>query len=59
MCSRTVVTVYIYIYIYIPVLTSLLLPHSSSSLTDSLLSLNILCHPKTDARFRQDGRKAA
>ena len=36
----------------------LLLPHLSSSLTDSLPSLNILCHSKTDARFMQDGRKA-
>ena len=40
------------------VLTSLLLPHLSSSLTDSLLSLNPLCHSKTDARFMQDCRKA-
>ena len=39
-------------------LTSLLLPHLSSSLTDSLASLNLLCHSKTDARFMQDGRKA-
>ena len=39
-------------------LTSLLLPHLSSSLTDSLPSLNFLCHSKTDARFMQDGRKA-
>ena len=27
-------------------------------LTDSLASLNLLCHSKTDARFMQDGRKA-
>ena len=40
------------------VLTSLLLPHLSLSLTDSLPSLNLLCHSKTDARFMQDGRKA-
>ena len=40
------------------VLTSLLLAHLSSSLTDSLPSLNILCHSKTDAWFMQDGRKA-
>ena len=40
------------------VLTSLLLPHLSSSLTDSLLSLNILCHSKIDARFMQDAPKA-
>ena len=40
------------------VLISLLLPHLSSSLTDSLPSLNLLCHSKTDARFMQDGRKA-
>ena len=40
------------------VLTSLLLSHFSSSLTYSLPSLNLLCHSKTDARFRQDGRKA-
>ena len=39
-------------------LTSLLLPHLSSSLTDSLPSLNLLCHSKTDARFMQDARKA-
>ena len=40
------------------VLTSLLLPHLSLSLTDSLPSLNLLCHSKTAARFVQDGRKA-
>ena len=40
------------------VLTSLLLPHLSSSSTDSLPSLNLLCYSKTDARFMQDGRKA-
>ena len=40
------------------VLTSLLLPHLSSSLTDSLASLNLLCRSKTDARFMQNGRKA-
>ena len=40
------------------VVTSLLLPHLSSSLTDSLPSLNLLCHSKTDARFGQDCRKA-
>ena len=40
------------------VLTSLLLPHLSSSLTDSLPSLNHLCHSKTDARSMQDGRQA-
>ena len=39
-------------------MTSLLLPHLSSSLTDSLASLNLLCHSKTDARFMQDGWKA-
>ena len=39
------------------VLTSLLLPHFSSSLTDSLPSWNLLCHSKTDARFMQDGSK--
>ena len=38
-------------------LTSLLLPHLSSSLTDSVPSLNLLCHSKTDARSMQDGRK--
>ena len=27
-------------------------------LTDSLPSLNLLCHSKTDAQFMQDGRKA-
>ena len=40
------------------VLTSLLLPHLSSSLTDSLPLLNLLCYSKTDAWFMQDGRKA-
>ena len=40
------------------VLTSLLLQHLSTSLTDSLPSLNLLYHSKTDARFLQDGRKA-
>ena len=40
------------------VLTSLLLPHLSSFLTDSLPSLNLLWHSKTDARFMQDGWKA-
>ena len=40
------------------VLTSLLLPHLTSSLTDSLPSLNLLCHRKTDARFMQDVPKA-
>ena len=40
------------------VLTSLLLPHLSSSLTDSLASLNLLCHKKkNDAGFMQDARK--
>ena len=39
------------------VLTSLLLPHLSSSLTDSLLSLNLLCYSKTDARLMEDGPK--
>ena len=39
-------------------LTSLLLPHLPLSLTDSLPSLNLLCHSKTHARFRQDGPKA-
>ena len=40
------------------VLTSSLLPHLASSLTDSLSSLNLLCHSKTDARFMQDAPKA-
>ena len=40
------------------VLTPLLLPHLSSSLTDSLPSLNFLYHSKTDARFMQDAPKA-
>ena len=39
-------------------MTSLLLPYLSSSLTDSLLSLNLLCHSKTHARFMQDAPKA-
>ena len=33
-------------------------PHLSSSLTDSLPSLNLLCHSKTHARFMQDAPKA-
>ena len=33
-------------------------PCLSSSLTDSLPSLNLLCHSKTDARFMQDAPKA-
>ena len=37
------------------VLTSQLFPHLSSSLTDFLTSLNLLCHSKTHARFMQDG----
>ena len=40
------------------ILTSLLLPHLSSSLTDSVPSLNLLCHSETDARFMQDAPKA-
>ena len=40
------------------VLTSLFFPHFSSSVTDSLPFLNLLCHTKTDAQFMQDGRKA-
>ena len=40
------------------VLTSLLLRHLSSSLTDSLPSLNRLCHSKNHARFMQDTPKA-
>ena len=40
------------------VLTSLLLLHLSSSLTDSLPSVNLLCHSETVARFMQDGPKA-
>ena len=40
------------------VLTSLLLPQLLSSLTDSLPSLNLLCHSKTDAWFMQDAPKA-
>ena len=36
----------------------LLLPHLSSSLTNFLPSLNLLCHSKTDARFMQDAPKA-
>ena len=39
-------------------LTSLLLPHLSSSFADSLPSLNLLCHSKTHARFLQDAPKA-
>ena len=40
------------------VLTSLLLPHLSSSLTDTLPSLNLLCHSKTEVPFMQDAPKA-
>ena len=40
------------------VLTSLLLPHLLSSLTDSLHSLNLLCHSKIVARFMKAGPKA-
>ena len=40
------------------VLAFLFLPHRSSYLTDSLPSLNLLCHSKTDAQFMQHGRKA-
>ena len=36
----------------------LIFPHLSSSLTDSLPSLNLLCHSKTNAQFMQDGPKA-
>ena len=39
------------------VLTSVLLPHLSSSLADFLPSLNLLCHSETDARFMQDDPK--
>ena len=39
-------------------LTSLFLPHLSSSLTDSLPSLNLLCRSKTHARFMQGAPKA-
>ena len=39
-------------------LISLIHPHLSSSLTDSLRNLDLLCHSKTDARFMQDGLKA-
>ena len=39
------------------VLTYLLLPHLSLSLTDSLLSLNLLCHSKTDARCLKSSLK--
>ena len=38
-------------------LANQLLPHLLSSLTDSLPSLNLLCHLKTDVRFMQDGPK--
>ena len=39
-------------------MTSLLLPPLSSSLIDSLPSLNVLCLSKTGSWFIQDGRKA-
>ena len=40
------------------VLTSLLFLYLPSSLSDSLPSLNLSCHSKTDARFMQDSLKA-
>ena len=40
------------------VLTSLLLSHLSSFLSDFLPSLNLLCPSKTDARFMQDALKS-
>ena len=40
------------------VLTSFLISYLSSSLTDSLPSLNFLCHPKTNAIFMKDTPKA-
>ena len=40
------------------VLTSFLLPNLSSSLTDSLPSLNLLCYSNTEARFMQGAPKA-
>ena len=43
---------------YSGVLTYLLLPHLSPSLTILLPSLNLLCHSKTDAPFMKDGRKS-
>ena len=39
------------------VLTSLVLPHVSSSLIDSLPSLNLWCRSNNDARFMQDSPK--
>ena len=39
------------------VLTFLFLPHLSSFLTESLPSLNLLCHSKTHAQFMQDDPK--
>ena len=48
----------LYLTINSGVLTSLLLPHLTSSLTDSLPSLNLLCHSKTDTWLMQVGRKA-
>ena len=39
-------------------MTYLLLPHLSSSLTDFLPSLNLLCHSKTHSRFIEDAPKA-
>ena len=39
------------------VLTFLLLPHLSSSLTDCLSSLNLLCHLQTDARWPKSSLK--
>ena len=61
-CLYRHTTVLIHEILYWPIdigiLTSLLLPHLSLSLTDSLPSLNLLYHSKTDARFMQDGQKA-
>ena len=39
------------------VLLSLLRPHLSTPLTDSLPSLNLLCHSKTDARWSKSSLK--
>ena len=54
-----VIMIWLWLWLWVyNILTSFLLPHLSSSLKDSLPSLNLLCHSKTDARFMQDGRKA-
>ena len=51
-------SLFIYIYIYSKKVKLATVTKPSSSLTDSFLSLNLICHSKTDTRFMQDGQKA-